>query len=166
MNKAEALERYYKRKENEYNSMEKDELVSVLLKKIKEDEYKADCIRNNQKDELLKELISDEELKQILKENLKNAIIERSKDSHFVDMLFFDYQNQPTQVLMNFLENSFDKENPFIKEFQDNITNCIKANYKKICESVMLNAFLRGLTKESPFLYDAVSDVIREREEW
>lgn len=67
---------------------------------------------------------------------------------------------------MNFLENSFDKENPFIKEFQDNIINCIKANYKKICESVMLNAFLRGLTKESPFLYDAVSDVISEREEW
>lgn len=88
MERAEALERYFKRKEKEYNSMEKDELFSELLKTIKEVEYKADCLRNNQKDELLKELINDEELKQILKENLKNAIIERSKDSHFVDMLF------------------------------------------------------------------------------
>ena len=166
MDKAEALERYYKRKETEYNSMEKDELVSELLKKIKEDEYKADCIRNNQKDEFLKELISDEELKQILKENLKNAIIERSKDSHFVNMLFFDYQNQPKEVLKNFLENSFDKENPLIKEFQDNIANYLKTNYKKICESVMLNAFLRGLAKDSPFLYEAVSDIISEREDW
>lgn len=166
MNKAEAFESYYKRKVTEYNSMEKDELVSELLKKLKEDEYKAECIRNNQKDEFLKELISDEELKQILKENLKNAIIERSKDSHFVDMLFFDYQNQPKEVLKNFLGNSFDKENPLIKEFQDNIANCLKTNYKKICENVMLNAFLRGLAKDSPFLYDAVSDIISEREDW
>ena len=89
MDKAEALERYLKRKEIEYNSMEKDELISELLKNVKEAEDKADRIRNNQKDEILKELVSDEELKQILKENLKNAIIERSKDSHFVDMLFF-----------------------------------------------------------------------------
>lgn len=166
MDKVEALERYLKRKEIEYNSMEKGELVNELLKTIKESEDKADRIRNNQKDEILKELVNDEELKQILKENLKNAIIERSKDSHFVDMLFFDYQNQPKEVLLNFLEKSFDEENPFFKEFQSNIANCLKANYKKICETVMLNAFLRGLSKDSPFLYDAVSDIISERETW
>ena len=79
---------------------------------------------------------------------------------------FFDYQNRPKEVLLDFLKNSFDKEHPFIKEFQGGIIDCLKVNHRKICETVMLNAFLRGLTKDSPFLQDAVSDIISERETW
>lgn len=147
---AESLEQ---RKRRLYSAMSHEELVEEIMKRDdKEDKTTIREAANEvSRDELVKTLG-----KCILKklendENITKTILVRTQD----------YGSYKQEVPTPFLEGLFRealKEN-FYKEFQDGLAAYIKEHYKELCERVMRDTFMEGLTNNNIFR-SAVSDIV------
>ena len=147
---AESLEQ---RKRRLYSAMSHEELVEEIIKRDdKEDKTTIREAANEvSRDELVKTLG-----KCILKklendENITKTILVRTQD----------YGSYKQEVPTPFLEGLFRealKEN-FYKEFQDGLAAYIKEHYKELCERVMRDTFMEGLTNNNIFR-SAVSDIV------
>jgi len=150
MAKAKTIE---ERKKEIYSSMTKEELVEEMLKRDGISEQKSFQA-------IAKEKISDEAVKAIQK-----SIVKRLDDGTIVDKVLIVEEygvKRPTKILENLVEKCcLDKQ--FLEEFQTGLQTYLKDHYKEICERVMYRAFLNGITKDNPILYNVINDVLEER---
>lgn len=142
------------RKKEIYSSMSKEELVEEMLKRDNLSETKSFQA-------IAKEKIPEKAVKAI-----QDAIVKRIEDKTLVERLLVVEQYgelRPTR----FLEQIFDKcweDEQFLEDFKNGIGKYLQEHYKAICEKVMYRAFLNGITKDNPMLYNAISEVMDERE--
>ena len=142
------------RKKKIYSSMSKEELVEEMLKRDGFDERQSFQA-------IAKEKIPEKAVKAI-----QDGIVKRVEDGSIVDRLLVVEQYgqfRPTQFLTQMFEKSVDQ--PFVEDFKAGIGKYLKEHYKEICENVMYRAFLNGITKDNPLLYEAINQVISERDD-
>jgi hypothetical protein len=147
---AESLEQ---RKRRLYSAMSHEELVEEIIKRDdKEDKTTIREAANKvSRDELVKTLGKCILKKLETDENIIKTILVRTQD----------YGSYKQEVPTPFLEGLFRealKEN-FYKEFQDGLAAYIKEHYKELCERVMRDTFMEGLTNNNIFR-SAVSDIV------
>lgn len=142
------------RKKKIYSSMSKEELVEEMLKRDGFDERQSFQA-------IAKEKIPEKAIKAI-----QDGIVKRVEDGSIVDRLLVVEQYgqfRPTQFLTQMFEKSVDQQ--FVEDFKAGIGKYLKEHYKEICENVMYRAFLNGITKDNPLLYEAINQVISERDD-
>lgn len=142
------------RKKKIYSSMSKEELVEEMLKRDGFDERQSFQA-------IAKEKIPEKAVKAI-----QDGIVKRVEDGSIVDRLLVVEQYgqfRPTQFLTQMFEKSVDQQ--FVEDFKAGIGKYLKEHYKEICENVMYRAFLNGITKDNPLLYEAINQVISERDD-
>ena len=142
------------RKKKIYSSMSKEELIEEMLKRDGFDERQSFQA-------IAKEKIPEKAVKAI-----QDGIVKRVEDGSIVDRLLVVEQYgqfQPTQFLIRMFEKSVDQQ--FMEDFKAGIGKYLKEHYKEICENVMYRAFLNGITKDNPLLYEAINQVISERDD-
>ena len=147
---AESLEQ---RKRRLYSAMSHEELVEEIIKRDDREDKTTirEAANEVSRDELVKTLG-----KCILKklendENITKTILVRTQD-------YGSYkQETPTPFLEGLFREAL-KDN-FYKEFQDGLAAYIKEHYKELCERVMRDTFMEGLTNNNIFR-NAVSDIV------
>ena len=142
------------RKKEIYSSMSKEELVEEMLKRDGFDERQSFQA-------IAKEKIPEKAVKAI-----QDAIVKKVEDGSLVDRLLVveQYgQYHPTQFLTRMFDASV-IDPQFVEDFKAGIGKYLKEHYKEICENVMYRAFLNGITKDNPLLYEAINKVMDERD--
>lgn len=147
---AESLEQ---RKRRLYSAMSHEELVEEIMKRDdKEDKTTIREAANEvSRDELVKTLGKCILKKLETDENIIKTILVRTQD----------YGNYKQEAPTPFLEGLFREalKDNFYKEFQDGLAAYIKEHYKELCERVMRDTFMEGLTNNNIFR-SAVSDIV------
>lgn len=147
---AESLEQ---RKRRFYTAMSHEELVEEIMKR--DDTEDKTTIR-----EAAKEVSRDELVKTLGKcilkrlendENIIKTILVRTEDNGYCK------QEVPTEFLKSMFKESV-KQN-FYQEFQDGLAAYIKEHYKELCERVMRDTFMEGLTNNNIFR-SVVSNIV------
>ena len=147
---AESLEQ---RKRRLYSAMSHEELVEEIMKRDdKEDKTTIREAANEvSRDELVKTLGKCILKKLETDENIIKTILVRTQD-------YGSYKQEvPTEFLKSMFKESVEQN--FYKEFQDGLAAYIKEHYKELCERVMRDTFMEGLTNNNIFR-SAVSDIV------
>ena len=147
---AESLEQ---RKRRLYTAMSHEELVEEIMKRDdKEDKTTIREAANEvSRDELVKTLGKCILKKLETDENIIKTILVRTQDNGYCK------QEVPTPFLEGLFREAL-KEN-FYKEFQDGLATYIKEHFKELCERVMRDTFMEGLTNNHIFR-SAVSNIV------
>ena len=141
------------RKRRLYTSMSHEDLVDEILKRDEQDDKTSMY-------SIAKSAISDELIKAMQK-----TLLKKIEDPKIVDEIVLHKTSWGTIEPSDVLKHIFARANTdsLIKEFQDGLCETLKTNYKEICERVMYQVFLNGLTNNSIFR-NAVDEVISNRE--
>ena len=144
------------RKREIYSSMSKEDLVEQMLRRDGLDEEKSFQT-------IARENIPAEAVKAIQK-----AILDKVKDGTVIENLLIreTYRGsgikEPSTYLIRMFESGIDKQ--FMENFINGVCDYLTKHYKEICEQVMYRAFLTGITKENPAIYEAITQVMNDRE--
>lgn len=136
-----------------YTAMSHEDLVNEIMKRDEQDDKTS--MRS-----IAKSAIKDELIKAIQK-----TLLKKIEDPNIVDEIVLHKTSWGTTEPSDFLVNLFARANTdnLVKEFQDGLCDTLKTKYKEICERVMYQVFLNGLTSNSIFR-SAVDEVISNRE--
>ena len=136
-----------------YTAMSHEDLVEEILKRDEQDDKTS--MRS-----IAKSAINDELIKAMQK-----TLLKKIEDPKIVDEIVLHKTSWGTTEPSDVLKNIFARANTdgLIKEFQDGLCEILKAKYKEICERVMYQVFLDGLTNNNIFR-SAVDEVISNRE--
>jgi hypothetical protein len=136
-----------------YTSMSHEDLVEEILKRDEQDDKTSMC-------SIAKSAISDELIKAMQK-----TLLKKIEDPKIVDEIVLHKTSWGTTEPSDVLKNIFARANTdgLVKEFQDGLCETLKTKYKEICERVMYQVFLNGLTDNNIFR-SAVDEVISNRE--
>ena len=147
---AESLEQ---RKRRLYTAMSHEDLVEEILKRDEQDDKTS--MRS-----IAKSAINDELIKAMQK-----TLLKKIEDPNIVDEIVLHKTSWGTTEPSDVLKNIFARANTdgLVKEFQDGLCETLKTKYKEICERVMYQVFLNGLTDNNIFR-SAVDGVISNRE--
>ena len=147
---AESLEQ---KKRRLYNAMSHEDLVEEILKRDEQDDKTS--MRS-----IAKSAINDELIKAMQK-----TLLKKIEDPKIVDEIVLHKTSWGTTEPSDVLKNIFARANTdgLVKEFQDELCETLKTKYKEICERVMYQVFLNGLTDNNIFK-SAVDEVISNRE--
>ena len=109
---------------------------------------------------IAKSAINDELIKAMQK-----TLLKKIEDPNIVDEIVLHKTSWGTTEPSDVLKNIFARANTdgLVKEFQDGLCETLKTKYKEICERVMYQVFLNGLTNSNIFR-SAVDEVISNRE--
>lgn len=147
---AESLEQ---RKRRLYTAMSHEELVEEIMKRDDTEDKTTirEAAKEVSRDELVKTLGKCILKKLETDENITKAILVRTQD-------YGSYKQEvPTEFLKTMFKESV-KQN-FYQEFQDGLAAYIKEHYKELCERVMRDTFMDGLTNNQIFR-SAVSSIV------
>lgn len=141
------------RKRRLYTSMSHEDLVEEILKRDEQDDKTS--MRS-----IAKSAINDELIKAMQK-----TLLKKIEDPKIVDEIVLHKTSWGTTEPSDVLKNIFARANTdgLVKEFQDELCETLKTKYKEICERVMYQVFLNGLTDNNIFR-SAVDEVISNRE--
>jgi len=136
-----------------YNAMSHEDLVEEILKRDEQDDKTS--MRS-----IAKSAINDELIKAMQK-----TLLKKIEDPKIVDEIVLHKTSWGTTEPSDVLKNIFARANTdgLVKEFQDGLCETLKTKYKEICERVMYQVFLNGLTDNNIFK-SAVDEVISNRE--
>lgn len=136
-----------------YTAMSHEDLVNEIMKRDEQDDKTS--MRS-----IAKSAIKDELIKAIQK-----TLLKKIEDPNIVDEIVLHKTSWGTTEPSDFLVNLFARANTdnLVKEFQDGLCDTLKTKYKEICERVMYQVFLNGLTNNNIFR-SAVDEVISNRE--
>lgn len=136
-----------------YNAMSHEDLVEEILKRDEQDDKTS--MRS-----IAKSAINDELIKAMQK-----TLLKKIEDPKIVDEIVLHKTSWGTIEPSDVLRNIFARANTddLVKEFQDGLCETLKTKYKEICERVMYQVFLNGLTDNNIFR-SAVDEVISNRE--
>ena len=136
-----------------YNAMSHEDLVEEILKRDEQDDKTS--MRS-----IAKSAINDELIKAMQK-----TLLKKIEDPKIVDEIVLHKTSWGTTEPSDVLKNIFARANTdgLVKEFQDELCETLKTKYKEICERVMYQVFLNGLTDNNIFK-SAVDEVISNRE--
>ena len=136
-----------------YNAMSHEDLVEEILKRDEQDDKTS--MRS-----IAKSAINDELIKAMQK-----TLLKKIEDPNIVDEIVLHKTSWGTTEPSDVLKNIFARANTdgLVKEFQDGLCETLKTKYKEICERVMYQVFLNGLTNSNIFR-SAVDEVISNRE--
>ena len=136
-----------------YTAMSHEDLVEEILKRDEQDDKTS--MRS-----IAKSAINDELVKAMQK-----TLLKKIEDPNIVDEIVLHKTSWGTTEPSDVLKNIFARANTdgLIKEFQDGLCETLKTKYKEICERVMYQVFLDGLTNNNIFR-SAVDEVISNRE--
>lgn len=136
-----------------YNAMSHEDLVEEILKRDEQDDKTS--MRS-----IAKSAINDELIKAMQK-----TLLKKIEDPKIVDEIVLHKTSWGTTEPSDVLKNIFARANTdgLVKEFQDGLCETLKTKYKEICERVMYQVFLDGLTNNNIFR-SAVDEVISNRE--
>lgn len=136
-----------------YNAMSHEDLVEEILKRDEQDDKTS--MRS-----IAKSAINDELIKAMQK-----TLLKKIEDPKIVDEIVLHKTSWGTTEPSDVLKNIFARANTdgLVKEFQDGLCETLKTKYKEICERVMYQVFLNGLTDNNIFR-SAVDEVISNRE--
>ncbi len=136
-----------------YNAMSHEDLVEEILKRDEQDDKTS--MRS-----IAKSAINDELIKAMQK-----TLLKKIEDPNIVDEIVLHKTSwgaiEPSDVLRNIFARA--NTDGLVKEFQDGLCETLKTKYKEICERVMYQVFLNGLTDNNIFR-SAVDEVISNRE--
>ena len=147
---AESLEQ---RKRRLYTAMSHEELVEEIMKRDDTEDKTTirEAAKEVSRDELVKTLGKCILKKLETDENITKAILVRTQD-------YGSYKQEvPTEFLKTMFKESV-KQNSY-QEFQDGLAAYIKEHYKELCERVMRDTFMEGLTNNQIFR-SAVSNIV------
>lgn len=141
------------RKRRLYTAMSHEELVNEIMKRDEQDDKTS--MRS-----IAKSAINDELVKAMQK-----TLLKKIEDPNIVDEIVLHKTSWGTTEPSDVLKNIFARANTdgLVKEFQDGLCETLKTKYKEICERVMYQVFLNGLTNNNIFR-SAVDEVISNRE--
>lgn len=136
-----------------YTAMSHEDLVEEILKRDEQDDKTS--MRS-----IAKSAINDELVKAMQK-----TLLKKIEDPNIVDEIVLHKTSWGTTEPSDVLKNIFARANTdgLVKEFQDGLCETLKTKYKEICERVMYQVFLDGLTNNNIFR-SAVDEVISNRE--
>ena len=136
-----------------YNAMSHEDLVEEILKRDEQDDKTS--MRS-----IAKSAINDELVKAMQK-----TLLKKIEDPNIVDEIVLHKTSWGTTEPSDVLRNIFARANTdgLVKEFQNGLCETLKTKYKEICERVMYQVFLNGLTDNNIFR-SAVDEVISNRE--
>ena len=136
-----------------YTSMSHEDLVEEIMKRDEQDDKTS--MRS-----IAKSAINDELIKAMQK-----TLLKKIEDPKIVDEIVLHKTSWGTTEPSDALKNIFARANTdgLVKEFQDGLCETLKTKYKEICERVMYQVFLDGLTNNNIFR-SAVDEVISNRE--
>lgn len=136
-----------------YTAMSHEDLVEEILKRDEQDDKTS--MRS-----IAKSAINDELVKAMQK-----TLLKKIEDPNIVDEIVLHKTSWGTTEPSDVLKNIFARANTdgLVKEFQDGLCEALKTKYKEICERVMYQVFLDGLTNNNIFR-SAVDEVISNRE--
>lgn len=136
-----------------YNAMSHEDLVEEILKRDEQGDKTS--MRS-----IAKSAINDELIKAMQK-----TLLKKIEDPKIVDEIVLHKTSWGTTEPSDVLKNIFARANTdgLVKEFQDGLCETLKTKYKEICERVMYQVFLDGLTNNNIFR-SAVDEVISNRE--
>jgi len=136
-----------------YTAMSHEDLVEEILKRDEQDDKTS--MRS-----IAKSAINDELVKAMQK-----TLLKKIEDPKIVDEIVLHKTSWGTTEPSDVLKNIFARANTdgLIKEFQDGLCETLKTKYKEICERVMYQVFLDGLTNNNIFR-SAVDEIISNRE--
>lgn len=136
-----------------YTAMSHEDLVEEILKRDEQDDKTS--MRS-----IAKSAINDELVKAMQK-----TLLKKIEDPNIVDEIVLHKTSLGTTEPSDVLKNIFARANTdgLVKEFQDGLCETLKTKYKEICERVMYQVFLNGLTNNNIFR-SAVDEVISNRE--
>lgn len=136
-----------------YTSMSHEDLVEEILKRDEKDDKTS--MRS-----IAKSAINDE-----LIQAMQKTLLKKIEDPNIVDEIVLHKTSWGTIEPSDVLKNIFARANTdgLVKEFQDGLCETLKTKYKEICERVMYQVFLDGLTNNNIFR-SAVDEVISNRE--
>lgn len=136
-----------------YTSMSHEDLVEEILKRDEQDDKTS--MRS-----IAKSAINDELIKVMQK-----ILLKKIEDPNIVDEIVLHKTSlgtkEPSDILKRIFEKAVTEE--LINDLKDGLVKILKDNYKEICEKVMLQVFLNGLTNNNIFR-NAVDEVISNRE--
>ena len=141
------------RKRRLYTAMSHEQLVEEIMKRDDNDDKTS--MRS-----IAKSAINDELIKAMQK-----TLLKKIEDPNIVDEIVLHKTSWGTTEPSDVLKNIFARANTdgLVKEFQDGLCETLKTKYKEICERVMYQVFLNGLTNNNIFR-SAVDEVINNRE--
>ena len=141
------------RKRRLYTAMSHEQLVEEIMKRDDNDDKTS--MRS-----IAKSAINDELIKAMQK-----TLLKKIEDPEIVDEIVLHKTSWGTTEPSDVLKNIFARANTdgLVKEFQDGLCETLKTKYKEICERVMYQVFLNGLTNNNIFR-SAVDEVISNRE--
>lgn len=147
---AESLEQ---KKRRLYNAMSHEDLVEEIMKRDEQDDKTS-------MHSIAKSAINDELIKAMQK-----TLLKKIEDPKIVDEIVLHKNSWGAIEPSDVLKNIFTRANTdgLVKEFQDGLCETLKTKYKEICERVMYQVFLDGLTNNNIFR-SAVDEVISNRE--
>lgn len=136
-----------------YNAMSHEDLVEEILKRDEQDDKTS--MRS-----IAKSAINDELIKAMQK-----TLLKKIENPNIVDEIVLHKTSWGTTEPSDVLKNIFARANTdgLVKEFQDGLCETLKTKYKEICERVMYQVFLNGLTDNNIFR-SAVDEAISNRE--
>jgi hypothetical protein len=133
--------------------MSHEQLVEEIMKRDDNDDKTS--MRS-----IAKSAINDE-----LIHAMQKTLLKKIEDPNIVDEIVLHKTSWGTTEPSDVLKNIFARANTdgLVKEFQDGLCETLKTKYKEICERVMYQVFLNGLTNNNIFR-SAVDEVISNRE--
>lgn len=136
-----------------YTAMSHEDLVEEIMKRDEKDD-------NTSMRSIAKSAINDE-----LIQAMQKSLLKKIEDPNIVDEIVLHKTSWGTTEPSDVLKNIFARANTdgLVKEFQDGLCETLKTKYKEICERVMYQVFLSGLTNNDIFR-NAVDEVISNRE--
>lgn len=136
-----------------YTAMSHEDLVEEIMKRDEKDD-------NTSMRSIAKSAINDE-----LIQAMQKTLLKKIEDPNIVDEIVLHKTSWGTTEPSDVLNNIFARANTdgLVKEFQDGLCETLKTKYKEICERVMYQVFLNGLTNNNIFR-NAVDEVISNRE--
>ena len=136
-----------------YTAMSHEDLVEEIMKRDEKDD-------NTSMRSIAKSAINDE-----LIQAMQKTLLKKIEDPNIVDEIVLHKTSWGTTEPSDVLKNIFARANTdgLVKEFQDGLCETLKTKYKEICERVMYQVFLSGLTNNDIFR-NAVDEVISNRE--
>lgn len=136
-----------------YTSMSHEDLVEEILKRDEQDDKTS--MRS-----IAKSAINDELIKVMQK-----ILLKKIEDPNIVDEIVLHKTSWGTKEPSDILKRIFEKAvtEDLINNFKDGLAKILKDNYKEICEKVMLQVFLNGITNDNNFLRDTISRVMDDK---
>ena len=129
------------RKRRLYTAMSHEQLVEEIMKRDDNDDKTS--MRS-----IAKSAINDE-----LIHAMQKTLLKKIEDPNIVDEIVLHKTSWGTTEPSDVLKNIFARANTdgLVKEFQDGLCETLKTKYKEICERVMYQVFLNGLTNNNIF---------------